>query len=482
VAVSGGSGGRFYVSGIVAEGLGEDLVDGQRVYARGSIRRLASISSETEFAFVAYSNVPDGVAAFDVELTQGDTTLYEASLPIRWISESTGANDDYLNSARRAYAEHQYEQSAMYFALSEEAGTGSDIVDFAESLIAIGLYDEAEWRLDRWFAAEPSDSKSGFVVDLLCSEIARSRLPGWRRNVEKVLSTQANSNSEASILANRGHAHVADGDLRSAVAFYSEASRRNAGRPLIHFARGIHTAQLALEVDQPRKGLRMTRGKPAADIVHLFACDGGYFKRFAAKLAKSSAESRGNEQVIIHAHVVDGDDECRQLANRLEQSYGLRVSWESTPAGIKNLNVQRAYFTCARFLAAPAILEQYRCPVLITETDCLINWTWSDVLRYSAGSDFGYLQSALTNWVPWTKIPAGVVLFGPTESGIACSRYVASFIEQAFERFGSGSADLWTVDQVALWLAHMNAPRSCRQVNLPMSSLLTLATGDKLNI
>jgi hypothetical protein len=85
------------------------------------------------------------------------------------------------------------------------------------------------------------------------------------------------------------------------------------------------------------------------------------------------------------------------------------------------------------------------------------------------------------NWVPWTRIPAGICLYAATEAGIEQADYVARFVLQAFGREGSGAVDLWTVDQVALWLAHVTR-KNGRSVHLPMFSVLTLATGDKSNL
>ncbi len=157
-------------------------------------------------------------------------------------------------------------------------------------------------------------------------------------------------------------------------------------------------------------------------------------------------------RLLIHSHIIDPDSESLALAERLNAEFGLVFTTEKSPSTINQWMVKRAYLTCARFLVAPELLREHRCPVLITEADCLINWSWPDIKNHIADADVGYLQSSMWNWVPWTKIPAGICFFGASETGVEHADYVARFIRHAFESEGSGAADLWTVDQVACGL------------------------------
>lgn len=489
---------RLYVGGMLIESTARDSLKcvfragdqewpGRRIHARNSLRRLGEVAGASSFAFVCYAPIPDDVSAINVEVLQGTEAVYEASHPIHRLPGEDVSGDDLLAAARRALAEHRHEVCALYYGASEFSGGGTDKVPFAESLIASGFYDEAEWWLSKWLGESHSARDVGLLIDLLCVELARSRLAGWQSVVEELLSRIDEPAVSMSVLANLGHSRVAYGDVKDAVRFYGRASSIATDMPQIHFASGIHTAKHALDVIDridPRVHLDLSEPSPErqADIAHLFACDGQYFRRFGEKLVNSSAAARGDIALIIHAHIIDPDEESLAVAKSLEHSHGLRVTTESSPASIHDPRVRRAYFTCARFLAAPLLLRHYDCPILITETDGLMNWAWSDIVEYLEDADTGYMQAALWNWVPWTKVPAGLVLYAPTPAGIATSDYVASFIRHAFEQEGHGGSDLWTVDQVALWLAHVNAPRTSRRVHLPMYSMLTLATGDKRNI
>lgn len=493
-AVTDGGAARIAIGGLSspsngADGLrckfsaGGQQIEGKVSFARNSIRRLASLTSQDAFSFVCYSRLPVGTSHVEIEIWDGESKIYEASHPVHYFNRTHGIpGDDAIDAARRSNALHDADLSLIYYGLSDWNGSGVDIVEFAESLIARGLYDEAEYRLRTWITHDRSKAEDvGFALDLLCAEIARARLPGWRSQIEEFLNTELPNEASGSVEANRGHASVANGELEAAIAHYAEASSQSADH-VIHFAKGIHTAKFAFEVPKPNPNIQLDTVAPDAGLVHFFACDGEYFVRYAKKLVKSSYAAGRGVALQIHAHIVDANDEARALAQTLQASHGLNVTFETSPSHLGDANVRRAYYTCARFLQAPALLRQYNRSVVITETDCLINWDWSDLIRHAGKADIGYLQAALWNWVPWTKVPAGIVMLAPSQRGLALGDYIARFIEHVFRTAGASGLDLWTVDQVALWLAHEHAPDGTRRAHLPMSSILTLATGDKLNI
>lgn len=494
-AVAEGGAARFLVSGLLARlgeahdlrclfKIGDEQFAGFKTFARSSIRRLAAVSDWDDFGFNTYALIPEGVTTFETEIWADGRKVYDSTSPIQFLAQSRDPlPEDPLAAARHSNSFHQSELSLIFYGLSEQNGGGSDIIPFAENLIATGWYDEALFRLHHWLDAGSGDEQEvGFVLDLLCAETARARLPNWLPEIEQILDGIKSKSAIANVAANAGHAAVARGQHDEAFRLYERASREASGQALIHFARGIHTAHLAPSVTDPCPAALDPQRRVEPGVVHFFACDGGYFARFAKLLVESSFEAKNGTALKVHAHVIDPTDETIALAAQLTLSYNLVVTYEHTPSYIENEYVRRAYFTCARFLQAPRLLAQYECPIVITETDCLINWDWSDLLKYVGKADVGYLQSATWNFVPWTKIPAGIFYLAPTTNGFAIIDYIARFIEHAFACEGGGKIDLWTVDQVALWLADMKYPEGSQKVNLPMSSVLTLAVGDKLNL
>ncbi len=461
---------------------GEHSWSARPTLARNSIRRLACSSDTVAFAFVHYGPISDDHSEVMFEIADSGGVRLSGSQPVRRVKDWGGDPDlSPLAAARLACKEHRLEASAFLYGTSEQMGGETDIVDFAESLIGVGLYDEAEFQLRQWLKTNSHDHPNRpFVVDLACQEIARSRLPGWRDDLERLLDSE--EQASVSVLANRGHLRIAEDDLPGAIALYDEASRLACGNKIIHFARGMHTAKLAPQVNwQSAQDIPEESGELNPEIVHLFACDANYFRIFAPALVASSMRRKGDVRLAIHAHIIDPDPESLELATRLKTEFGLNYTTETSPSSIKQYTVRRAYFTCVRFLLAPILLREYECPLLITEADCLMNWEWSDLTLHADRADVGHVKSSLWNWVPWTKIPAGILLLAPTRAGIEHADYIARFISHAFERQGSGAVDLWTVDQVALWLS-CTARSEGRSVHLPMTSVLTLAIGDKSNL
>lgn len=451
------------------------------IFARNSIRRLASCSGAASFAFVAYADI--GTAQnVDFEVREQDVVRISGNVPAQIVGEASAAVDlGPLEAARLADREHRAHVAALFYGRSAAENGVVDIVAFAESLIVVAEYDEALFHLLEWLKSNPaSHPERSMVLDLACVEIARSRVPGWIDEVEELLRAEAAGGEGVAVLTNIGHARVAEEQPEAAIEYYRRASEAASGGELIHFARGIHTAKLAGDIAWPDARPAASGEGKSPDLVHLFACDANYFRQFAPALVASSFRKRGDVDVVIHAHIVDPDPESLRLAEVLSRKFGLRISTEKSPEAFST-SIRRAYFTCARFLAAPEVLRSFNCPVLITEADCLINWAWSDIQAYVGNADVGYVQSSMWNWVPWTKIPAGIVLFTPSADGTAHADYVADFLRHAFQAEGAGVADVWTVDQVALWLADVLAARS-NKVHLPMFSMLTLATGDKTNL
>lgn len=217
------------------------------VSARNSIRRLASACGTPAFGFVHYAPVDESDERIEFEIRQNGKLLHSGIEEVRRIGDDGGDLKSSLAAARTADAEHRAQASAFLYAMSQQEGSGSDIVRFAENLIAIGLYDEAEFHLLNWLRHETLDQPDrSLVVDLACVEIARSRLPGWRRAIDELLEAEGRQRKSASVLANLGHARVDNGDLPSATRFYHEASSAAAaGQGVIHFAHGIHSAKFA---------------------------------------------------------------------------------------------------------------------------------------------------------------------------------------------------------------------------------------------
>lgn len=388
--------------------------------------------------------------------------------------------------ASAAYAAHDFEACVLFSRLALAEGGSVDFEILAESLIALGRYHDAEHHLTTVFMASSEATRTGGcdgrLFDLLCAEIGRSRLPGWESRIESLIADRLSRDArDPNGLTNRGHLMVHENRVSDALVCYAKAAEKSVAGDVIHFSRGIFSAQFA-KIDNPPPNLAPGKISPAKELVHLISCDATYFKRYGEAVVRSSRTAPGHEHTLMHVHIVDPDDASTELVRKLRQTFEFEVTSEAFPLDDAPRQVRIAFYTAARFMAVPGLLRRYQRPVLITETDCLINWSWPEIIDWCGSADFGSMQSSLTNFVPWTRIPAGIVYFDHRTRGLEMASDVRGFLDSVFFNNGSHKYDLWTIDQVALWLAWHRNQRRVRPVHLPMYSMLRLATGDKTNI
>lgn len=460
------------------------------LFAGNSLRRYAAIAGTESFQcnFVVPLNTAPQTCRIRVVLPDGSQGIVEEA-PVGVMSGvPAGYREVAVDSAARAdwlFANHAHTAASLHYGLAVAAGEPVDDERYAESLIALGRFHEAEWHLDRVHGGQGDavpEEASGKLFDLYCAEIGRSRVPGWEAKIGSLIKARLERHpADAAALTNRGHFEVHLGQMSEAIEDYARAHVAAQGRELIHFSRGITSARFA-DVD-PVPSLAGHPAVPPRDrLIHLFACDAVYFKRYGAAVAASSARGQGDSQIHLHGHIVDPDCEALELAEVLRAKYGLRTTSEFFPFGNAPRHARIAYYTSARFVVAASLMQMYDAPVLITETDCQINWSWPQIMDWCAGADFGSVMSSQWNWVPWTKIPAGIAYFdnGPRGHAMAC--FIRDFLMKVFADPEATKSDLWTIDQVALWLAWTRHKQYMVGRHLPMTSVLRLATGDKTNI
>lgn len=459
-------------------------------HASNSLRRYAKVADGVSFQASFSILLPDAPRSCSVTAKRGSTIVLQRASDViqdwRTVDKEGDDGASHAELADRFFLAHDHELACSFYSLAKANDQAIDDERFVESLIALGRFNEAEWHLQGIFANSGGhdllNERGGKLFDLYCSEIARSRDVNWEQKLSGLIADRlARAPNETAGLTNLGHLHVHQGRVSEAVEDYTGACEHSGDRELIHFARGITSARFAnIDVDQEPFGAGAV---PDRDhIVHLFSCDAKYFKRYATAVVSSSARAPGSENVFIHAHIVDPDPEAMDLARALHAKYNLQVTSEFFPFPRAPLHARIAYYTSARFINAYAIMQYYNAPVLITETDCQINWNWNEIRAWCSRADFGSVQSSLWNWVPWTKIPAGIVYFDDNQKGLAIADYIREFLMRVFADPKATASDLWTIDQVALWLAWARYGDRITARHLPMTSVLTLATGDKTNI
>lgn len=506
---------RLRVQGFIKPGISRDEIEcevaiaGTRfpatdiMFGTNSIRRYADFAGAESFSanfYIALATLPE---ALELELIGADHSVglmsrkekalklarsqTEIIIDARPSPDGWSPQDGYATFADHLFLTHDNEMACAYYCLANAVGEPLDSERYVEGLIALGRFNEAEWHLKGLFEGNNArtdllDEKGGKLFDLYCAEIARSRLRGWDSKIDDLVAQRLRqSASEASGLTNLGHMHVHRGNIDEAVKNYALACQAAEGREMIHFSRGISSARYAdmrLLSDFPSEGALPKHEQ----IVHFISCDAKYFKRYGQAVISSSARARGAENVFLHVHIVDPDLDALNLSRHLQTRYRFEVTSEFFPFSDASHDARIAYYTSARFINAPAIMQLYDRPVLITETDCQINWNWDDIREWTSGVDYGALLSSLWNLVPWTKIPAGIAYFDSGPKGMTVARFVRDFLMTVFSNPEASKVNLWTVDQVAQWLAWEKFHAHVKARHLPMTSILNLATGDKTNI
>lgn len=461
--------------------------------ACNSFRRHAALVGAGCFGTELVIRCSADPSAVSVQLLEGDKTLAkQLSVGVQQDGRELppNADPDIGNDALAAlaYRYHDYEACVLFSRLALAEGATVDHEALSESLIHLGRYHEVEDHLARLLTEATSTGSTasfdGPLFDLLCAEIGRSRLPGWKQRLEQLVSDRLTTTEDASGHTNAGHLQVLDGRLEAAAASYARAAEAAADRNVIHFNRGIFSAQFLQQAHSVRPGSKSANRdvERTGQLVHLVSCDGVYFKRYGPAVVRSSRTTAGNEATAMHVHIVDPDAETLVLVRELLKSFDFNLTTEFFPFDNAARRVRIAYYTSARFIIVPKLLEMYQTPVLITETDYLLGWDWPDIIEWCAGADFGSVQSSLTNLVPWTRIPAGIAYFDHRDRGKALAKDLSQFLTGLFHDVSTHKFDLWTIDQVALWRAWERHHHHLESVHLPMYSMLQLAVGDKTNI
>ena len=460
-------------------------------YGSNSYRRYAQFTESQSFTAVFLIELSEKPVSATVKLHGGGSILSESEITaITPDFRATFPGYDLLQPASEragaAFKSHEYEIAVVLSGFALNQGQAIESEYFVEALIALGRFSEAEAHLEELFSLplDPAllEENGARLFELYCSEIARSRLIGWEGRISLLVNERlALAPDEASGLTNQGHLLVHAGKLRDAIACYRKAGEAAKGRDIIHFACGITSARYA-KFGRPPIIPETLNPRSNTGLLHLISCDAKYFKRYGPAVVSSSRTAGGAEHVALHVHIVDPDLEALDLARSLSERHEFRVTSEFFPFPAAPQSVRIAYYTSARFIIAKALMAAYDRPVLITATDCLINWSWDEIRQWCEGTDFGSLQSALWSFVPWTKIPAGIIYFDNGPVGQAIADDVRAFLMRVFANENTYQTNLWTIDQVALWLAWEKFGKRVSTRHLPMTSMLRLATGDKTNI
>lgn len=208
------------------------------------------------------------------------------------------------------------------------------------------------------------------------------------------------------------------------------------------------------------------------EAVHLVGCDDGYFRKYGNSMIASSAQ-HARLGAAVHVHVSNPSQWTRATlagwAGRTDVCVRYSFSHPS--------QVSKPFFTCLRYLVAPAVMDRYSAPVFITDIDLVVTQPWAETVKLTEGFDVGWHQNHLdlpiSNYrligVRPSDIPAGAIFVGNTAIGKAFLQFVRDYIEKTLS-FPSSDRwyEDWGVDQTALGQAidFVVAPMSANALNI----------------
>lgn len=170
------------------------------------------------------------------------------------------------------------------------------------------------------------------------------------------------------------------------------------------------------------------------------SCDIKYYKEHAKALIKSAVEN-GHR---IHVQVLYPNEEY--IHSDIYQDYSGNV----THHFLFNQSIKREDLACARFLAAPALMELTYDSLLIVDVDCIFRKPFPEPKE----ADFGlFLRESLPGTVgieaAGSKVAAGIVYVNRTPKG-------KEFIQEVAHWIKSYPDKPWFYDQYTLHQVFLN--------------------------
>jgi tetratricopeptide (TPR) repeat protein len=199
-------------------------------------------------------------------------------------------------------------------------------------------------------------------------------------------------------------------------------------------------------VRQPMARLEPTHAAPPSFVV-LVSCDAKYFVKYGFNFVNALARN-AREASVLHLHLLDGDADSDAMLGRVVHEIApgnLRVTTEVSSFGAGANVAAHTYYSCARFLQLPALLDQYQCPVISIDVDAIVERPLGDLVSQVQG-DAGLVRRRPSH-SPWLEIPAGLVIAMPSPRGRSYFELVRNYV-LLFMRRGQFR---WHLDQAALY-------------------------------
>lgn len=242
---------------------------------------------------------------------------------------------------------------------------------------------------------------------------------------------------------------------------------------------GKHTSTRALCFGTPIAAATLVRRvtllaadqAPQSTSVFFAAADSVYFCRYARHVVRSIAAATGLP-ATLHFHVVNPSAEALALAHELKDT-GVQVSIETTDLSAFDEDQRKTYFSCARYLALPWIMELYTRPVIVMDMDQMVMSSPAPLLAFAQAHDVSLLKFDSGRSNVFSLISATLLVVAPTVEGKKFAQRLTDSLTFAIQ---NPSHMQWHLDQAALARAYLSMP-AVRFGYIP-ASMLHLGAGE----
>jgi len=264
-------------------------------------------------------------------------------------------------------------------------------------------------------------------------------------------------------------AHIADNLKRNPFEsdmFYALAAVKAKGLSLYHITNGIYTirpdeyVRELITVQGPKflnrkfKIMEYYSTDIYKDCVYLVCADANYFRLYSELLLNSVIEMEP-ENIVVHFHIINPDQEGLELAEKLTTLSRVNYSVEyiDFPDGMSDRS-KIAYYTTPRYTLIPELMDCYGTDFIVTDIDVSIKEKWNNFLGNVRKHDLALSSGILSqqNYYPWTRVSAGLAYFGNNSLSRLYLKIVKNYITTVFDFSPSGIN--WLIDQNALWKAY----------------------------
>lgn len=188
-------------------------------------------------------------------------------------------------------------------------------------------------------------------------------------------------------------------------------------------------------------------------IVYLVAADSVYFCRYAQALARS-IELFGGKNILLHFHVVNPDQQSRELFSTLLARYSnIRVSTELYNLDEFSDAQRKTYYSCARYLILSEIITELGLPVVVADMDQMLMSDPTPLLKIAHGADVTLMRFENQYHNILSLLSATLMVVRPTDGGAKFVTELESYIKASI----SNPVNLtWHLDQAALAITYLS--------------------------